>query len=71
MGQEFERQGRKWGHDGPQNLGGMTLVLNEEVGEVARAALEGKPEQMREEIVQAATTLMTIALYLEAGVLEW
>ena len=71
MGAEYERQGRKWGHDGPQHLETRMLVLQEEVGEVARAALEDQPEQLREELVQVSTTAMTIRMYFDAGVLEW
>ena len=39
-------------------------VLAEECGEVARAALDGKPEQMRTELIQVAAVAVAI---LEGG----
>ena len=39
-------------------------VLAEECGEVARAALDGKPEQMRAELIQVAAVAVAI---LEGG----
>ena len=35
-------------------------VLGEEFGEVARAALDGKPDQMRTELVQVAAVAMAM-----------
>jgi hypothetical protein len=35
-------------------------VLAEECGEVARAALDGKPEQMRAELIQVAAVAVAI-----------
>jgi hypothetical protein len=68
------RQGVKWA--GPHAHGqgdcsspGVPLmvkvaVLAEECGEVARAALDGKPEQMRAELIQVAAVAVAI---LEGG----
>lgn len=67
---ERARQAAKWG--GPHDHGqgdcsspGVPLmvkvaVLAEECGEVARAALDGRPAQMRSELVQVAAVAVAI-----------
>jgi hypothetical protein len=61
---ERQRQAGQWG--GPHAWGSgdcsslevaepvKVMVLTEEVGEVARAVLDGDPEQVRRELVQVA-----------------
>ncbi len=42
-------------------------VLAEECGEVARAALDGKPGELRDELVQVAAVAMVIWESVQAG----
>lgn len=66
---ERERQDKRWGSPGPRNLGHdrWSLVLQEELGEVAMAVLDQQPEQaVYDELVQVAAVAVA---WLEA--MEW
>lgn len=52
---------------GPANPHTMLAVLTEEVGEVAKAVLEGNGEDLRTELVQTAAVCVKWAEILEAG----
>lgn len=54
--QERERQDEKWGEQ--NHLPSMwMLIAQEEMGEVAKAILERKPDEYRQELIQAAAVL--------------
>lgn len=66
---ERKRQDRKWGSPGPRNLGHdrWSLILQEEMGEVAMAVLDNEPESVvYGELVQVAAVAVA---WLEA--MEW
>ena len=52
--QEMDRQAKKWGEDRGKPARVLILVLIEEVGEVARAVLEGKDGDLYKELIQVA-----------------
>ena len=52
--QEMDRQAEKWGEDRDKPAHVLGLVLTEEVGEVARAVLEGKDGDLYKELIQVA-----------------
>lgn len=63
VGDERVRQDKKWGE---QNHAAPVwfAILGEEVGEVARAMLEGKPGAYREELLQvAAVAIAAVECY--------
>lgn len=51
--QERQRQDNKWGEQS-HHPGMWMMILSEEVGEAAKAALEGNNEQWQTELIQVA-----------------
>ena len=67
--EERRRQLMKWGLRGSEMDDATFLkVLVEEVGEVAKAMLEGKPDEMRTEIIQAAAVCAAKIQQIDTGV---
>lgn len=66
---ERDRQDDRWGeqHHGPD---GWLAILIEEVGEVARAILEGRGTQYHDELVQVAAVAIAALESADRGHLE-
>jgi NTP pyrophosphatase (non-canonical NTP hydrolase) len=64
---EIDRQDKKWGEGRTNETDLWCTVLMEEVGEVARAALEQDKENMREELLQVAALAIQIVDDLDRG----
>lgn len=68
--QEMKAQDQKWGADRDQELGDWNLILTEEVGELAEAALHlkfggEKKYGLRKEAVQVAAVALQIIEYID------
>jgi NTP pyrophosphatase (non-canonical NTP hydrolase) len=59
VGLERTRQNEKWGEQNHSQAHWMT-ILSEECGEVARAVLDRKPLDYREELVQVAAVAVAM-----------
>lgn len=80
IGDERHRQEVKWGDEHAHGSGDCSspnvltmtkvAVLLEEVGEVARAALERDPVQMRHELIQVAAVAVAIIEGIDAARLD-
>ena len=55
---EMDRQVEKWGEQRHWDHEWLAIVM-EELGEVAKAIVEGKPKEMREEMIQLAALIET------------
>lgn len=55
--EERERQDVKWGADRDQSNGQWMLIAIEEIGEAAKAALEGDTPSVVDELTQAAAVI--------------
>ncbi len=67
--EERRRQDDKWGvqHHGPD---GWLAILTEELGEVAKAILEGSGLRYRDELIQVAAVAVAAVECLDLGNLE-
>lgn len=63
--EERRRQDERWGSPNTNPLPVWQLVLSEEVGEVARAVLQGDRYGLREELVQVAAAVVAWLEQLE------
>lgn len=71
MAAEYQRQVEKFGEPTEDSIRTLLAVMGEEFGEVCRAALERKHDEMHAELVQLATVAMALAIYADSGETVW
>ncbi len=65
IAKERERQDKRWGRDFPERPASYWLgILVEELGEVAKAVIEGKPMHVKNELIHTAAVIFS---WLELG----